>query len=679
MFTDYLRKIMPTKLLSQDSDFFNKTFFSKKAFTLVLLFTIVGFILRIYRLSFLSLWVDEYVYTRILQNVLEGSGNIGSNKHGLIYMLIALPFVKIWGMSEFWLRLPAVIFGAGCIPLIYLLGKRLFNKTIGLLSAFLGMISLYSIYWSRVVRNYSSFEFFYLLLILAFLYAYEYQSDKKDTFWNKHKLNKKFLILFPIALGVSILNHQLSVFFLFSLLAYSSIMFVVNFLTKKFPILKNKYSIIAIPGLIFFILLLTPFALENVIRPFFLIILPEKAVNFIIPNWERILGFIEDPEKRFFVFDVYFNVLTYDFTILHYLGFLGLISAFLFNRKAVAFFFAFFVFPFLLMSFIFREPYLPRYLIYIYPIFIIAIAVGIMSIVKGIVHFLPNKNNSGFIPNILTLLVFIVTYFLSPHKEVMAMIKTEQHGRIIPKELSNWSFTDWKQPLAFVKKHIRPSDKIISTVSVAPSYYLNRDDVIHFRQRKYDTKKKQYVPMDDCKEGQECAYSVNGFMNIVKSNKRGWLIADYYFDNVMTDPRAKDFAIKNLDYYFNLSVDGSVKVFSWDHDIPRKHRNTVLIELGKGAKMASNEMNFSISNLQDVQNPQLRIESEGIDGKDEAFAIINKKHQVLIPPNDALGRSYSVTPIDKSWLKQGQNTLQFGYNQKTKDFFKGYVIYNISL
>jgi mannosyltransferase len=78
-----------------------------------------------------------------------------------LYFFLLVPFY-ILSRSEWTLRLVSVISGIISIPLIYLLGKRLFNKKIGLISALLLAISPFHLYYSQELRPYSLFLFFSL-------------------------------------------------------------------------------------------------------------------------------------------------------------------------------------------------------------------------------------------------------------------------------------------------------------------------------------------------------------------------------------------------------------------------------------------------------------------------------------------------------------------------------------
>jgi len=67
-----------------------------------------------------------------------------------IFTYAVIPFVRIFGLSETVVRLPAVLFGLLGVVGVCLLGRRLFGPGVGLLSAFLLALSPWHLHFSRV-------------------------------------------------------------------------------------------------------------------------------------------------------------------------------------------------------------------------------------------------------------------------------------------------------------------------------------------------------------------------------------------------------------------------------------------------------------------------------------------------------------------------------------------------
>ena len=116
----------------------------KKKKDIILLFTILvfGFILRLYHLGSPSLWADElYTAGRIHGSLAQTFHSILSSPHTPLYYILLHAWTGVFGRSEFSLRFPSLMFSTFSIPLIFQLGRKLFNKDAGLAAAFLLSIS----------------------------------------------------------------------------------------------------------------------------------------------------------------------------------------------------------------------------------------------------------------------------------------------------------------------------------------------------------------------------------------------------------------------------------------------------------------------------------------------------------------------------------------------------------
>ena len=108
---------------------------------LVLAFTIIAAILRIYNLGYNSLWLDEASTYTFASQSFEGIWNATANGefnpplfHWIEHIMLFL------GNNEFILRLIPAIAGILTIPFIYIAGKQFFDRNIGLIAAGSGYI-----------------------------------------------------------------------------------------------------------------------------------------------------------------------------------------------------------------------------------------------------------------------------------------------------------------------------------------------------------------------------------------------------------------------------------------------------------------------------------------------------------------------------------------------------------
>ena len=288
------------KVVSTSSFILDWKFLEKNIWILIGLLTIIGFGLRVYRLDFLTLWVDEYIHVmRARDFLLYGTGLLEGENNGVILTFFIVPLFKLFAINEFWARFPSVVFGSLSIPLIFYLGRMLFNTPVGLIAAFISTFSWYSIFWSRMARNYASFEFAYLLLIIVFwkLLESKQANFSGNNFFEKWGVSKKHLMWFFPVFVFAFLNHQLTFFFAFAAGSFASIVAVKNIIKNGKSAIFDKYSIILYPTILVSAIMFMPF-LGDIVSPILLLFLPEKAVTWIIPNWEFISNMFNDTEKR---------------------------------------------------------------------------------------------------------------------------------------------------------------------------------------------------------------------------------------------------------------------------------------------------------------------------------------------------------------------------------------------
>lgn len=88
-----------------------------------------------------------------------------------LYMYLNVPTVAIFGLTPFAARLPSAIFGVLCVPLIYLLAKKLFDRKTALIAAAFMALSPWSIQFSRVGFEANVGFFFTLAFITCLLYG----------------------------------------------------------------------------------------------------------------------------------------------------------------------------------------------------------------------------------------------------------------------------------------------------------------------------------------------------------------------------------------------------------------------------------------------------------------------------------------------------------------------------
>lgn len=125
------------------------------------LLSIIGLALalRLYGISFYTLEGDEY-------NSITGARDINLNWNSIGYAVLTHFWIRL-GDSEFWLRLPAAIFGIATVPILLKIGEKLGGWRTGIACGLLAATSPFSIYHSQEMRFYSLFTLASAAFILA--------------------------------------------------------------------------------------------------------------------------------------------------------------------------------------------------------------------------------------------------------------------------------------------------------------------------------------------------------------------------------------------------------------------------------------------------------------------------------------------------------------------------------
>lgn len=133
---------------------------------------LISLALRLHQLGEDSLWVDEigqvYVAGLSLPEVVLGA----MKHHGatpLDYLI--LHFWVMAGTGDFWVRVPAALYGTLTVALTYKLGRTLFGRSTGLVAAYLLSVSVFHIRYSQEVRFYALVTLLATLVLLTFIRA----------------------------------------------------------------------------------------------------------------------------------------------------------------------------------------------------------------------------------------------------------------------------------------------------------------------------------------------------------------------------------------------------------------------------------------------------------------------------------------------------------------------------
>lgn len=205
--------------------------------TAVISLLIIGFSIRLYGLGELSLWWDELITGTVVTRIretglpLQPSG-LEYYWRGVAYHYFVVMFTYLFGLTEFAIRFPSVLFGMGIVFLSFLVGKKI-DKWVGLLVLLFMTFSTYNIEYSRFARFYVMNAF---LFMLSIFFVYE------GFFKGRMKYKITSLILFLIMMH----TVQLGRFFMFVIggyFGYELIRFVIS--RGKVEVVKqNKFNFV---------------------------------------------------------------------------------------------------------------------------------------------------------------------------------------------------------------------------------------------------------------------------------------------------------------------------------------------------------------------------------------------------------------------------------------------------
>lgn len=215
--------------------------FKKNKFKFLLFSTFcVGIALRLYNINKFSFWYDEVISIFISKKIF---------KFLFMYPLFEAtpPFffilLKIWlcfgQEGEFILRLLPLIFGVLSILGIYKIGKLLFNRKIGLISAFMISISPFHVYYSQELRAYSLITF---LSMASMFFLIKALKENRPNLWKAYIVFTA-LCLYSHSYVVFLIIAQNIYFFIFCKSNYKHIL-------KKWLIIQLAILFLYIPWLI---------------------------------------------------------------------------------------------------------------------------------------------------------------------------------------------------------------------------------------------------------------------------------------------------------------------------------------------------------------------------------------------------------------------------------------------
>ena len=313
---------------------------------ILLSLTILGSFLRFYNLGYNSLWLDEAV---TYETSIKSFGEIwtiissGDFNPPLFYWMEHV--ILYFGNNELILRIIPAVLGVLSIPLLYLIGRELLDRNVGILAAALLTCSSFHIYYSQEARAYSSMLLFASLAILFFLIALK-------------ENNIRIWVLFGLFSAISFWLHFYVIVLIASLILYTLIV--------QLPMYRENVRRLApvLTGVITFIILCFPLIIVTIQR---FASRTESAPTF------GAQGFA-------IIFETFRQMSTFGdfgFFILMSFFIIGLVQLFLIEKKKSLMLLTVLFFTFIISYVLsYKMPMMPRHLIFLLIIFILGIAIS---------------------------------------------------------------------------------------------------------------------------------------------------------------------------------------------------------------------------------------------------------------------------------------------------------------
>ncbi len=100
-----------------------------------------------------SVWLANHSVADMLQWIVK------IDQHPPLYYLLLHYWIALNGDTPYYVRLLSALFGAGTIPIIYLIGKRMSGAVMGLAAAVFLALSPFNIYFAQETRMYTFLTF----------------------------------------------------------------------------------------------------------------------------------------------------------------------------------------------------------------------------------------------------------------------------------------------------------------------------------------------------------------------------------------------------------------------------------------------------------------------------------------------------------------------------------------
>lgn len=154
---------------------------------LLLTAILIGLALRLYNLTYHSLWFDEAISVHWARQsaprIIEVGLTLVEDRLPPLYYLALKGWTALAGFSEAGLRSLSVFTGVLAVPLLARIGASLFGRRVGLLAAWLAALNPFLIWYAQEARMYSQAMLLGLLAVWACLGLVRAASRRAGLLW----------------------------------------------------------------------------------------------------------------------------------------------------------------------------------------------------------------------------------------------------------------------------------------------------------------------------------------------------------------------------------------------------------------------------------------------------------------------------------------------------------------
>jgi mannosyltransferase len=200
--------------------------------------TVLAFGVASYRLGAKSLWLDESISANYASRGLTDlwaalTGN--SPPYQTLYIVLLNFWTRLFGSSEIALRSLTVLLGGLAVPVMVLLGTRLFGRPAGLVSGLLLAVSPFFVHYEQTARTYA------LVVLLVTLSSYFFVRELEQP-------SRATRVGFVLASALAINAHYMAAFVL--LVQFLTLLAVKRraALTREWLLAAGAIAILCVPA-----------------------------------------------------------------------------------------------------------------------------------------------------------------------------------------------------------------------------------------------------------------------------------------------------------------------------------------------------------------------------------------------------------------------------------------------